>query len=175
MAPNPRRLDARLQAIYDRIPKLECRGLCYDSCGPIEASVRERQRIERAGGRTLCTVDGSCCSMLGPDNRCTVYDVRPLICRLYGVAKGLECPYGCKPERYLTRVEASEMLAEAEREGGTMPGRQSRLETELRTYLEREGREALERELRKTQGQPITLAGRDGGLRNIGRQSIFDG
>jgi Fe-S-cluster containining protein len=33
--------------------------------------------------------------------RCTVHQIRPGICRLYGVTTGLKCKWGCKPERYL--------------------------------------------------------------------------
>ena len=29
--------------------------------------------------------------------RCTVYAARPMICRLWGVAQGMACPWGCQP------------------------------------------------------------------------------
>jgi hypothetical protein len=120
MAPNPRRLDARLDALYERIPTLPCKGICFDSCGPIAMSNRERARIE-TGLRSVHVVQRngvSACSMLDQHGRCSCYDIRPAICRLWGVAEGMECPYGCKPERYLTRTEAMMILGEALTIGG---------------------------------------------------------
>lgn len=37
------------------------------------------------------------CVHLGPDG-CTVYDERPLICRLFGTTPTLPCPNGRRPE-----------------------------------------------------------------------------
>lgn len=82
MAPNPRRLDARLDALYKQVPSIECRGVCDDSCGPIDGSLREVQRIEAASGKTLSCGQGAACSMLTDERRCGVYEVRPMICRL---------------------------------------------------------------------------------------------
>jgi Fe-S-cluster containining protein len=45
------------------------------------------QPYDQVGGRCPALVDG----------RCSVYDVRPLICRLYASAEGLRCPHGCQP------------------------------------------------------------------------------
>jgi hypothetical protein len=120
MAPNPRRLDARLDALYERIPTLPCKGICFDSCGPIAMSNRERARIETGLARvTVVKRNGvTACSMLDQHGRCSCYDIRPAICRLWGVAEGMECPYGCKPERYLTRGEAMGILMETLTIGG---------------------------------------------------------
>lgn len=120
MAPNPRRLDQRLQSeVYDLIPALECRGVCSDSCGPIGMSVRERQRMERQAGRRVECGAGATCSMLTADRRCGVYDMRPVLCRLWGVLESLPCPYGCRPERTLTDKEGWELLLRAEQIGGS--------------------------------------------------------
>lgn len=35
-------------------------------------------------------------------------------CRLWGVVRALPCPWGCKPERYLTPKEGFQLLAECE-------------------------------------------------------------
>ena len=37
-------------------------------------------------------------------------EVRPLICRLYGLVKRMACPWGCQPDRWMTDVEAYELL-----------------------------------------------------------------
>lgn len=39
------------------------------------------------------------------ENRCTVYDVRPTICRLWGAGPGMACPWGCEPDVPLTPRE----------------------------------------------------------------------
>lgn len=111
MAPNPRRLDARLEAVYEQVPKIACQGLCHDSCGPIEVGLRERQRIEQRAGKQLACGAGASCTMLTDDRRCSVYDIRPLLCRLWGVLRRMRCPYGCKPERYLSDEEGFVLMA----------------------------------------------------------------
>lgn len=47
--------------------------------------------------------------MLSPTGKCTVYTVRPFICRLWGTTPTLRCPEGCEPERWLTREEARDI------------------------------------------------------------------
>lgn len=122
MARNPRRIDAALQELYDRVPKMaDCRGLCADSCGPIEASVRERERIERRTDRKLEARCGSC-SMLTPLGRCSVYEDRPMICRLFGTTKTMACEHGCEPERWLTADESWELLLRSLLVGGPPAG-----------------------------------------------------
>jgi Fe-S-cluster containining protein len=48
------------------------------------------------------------------DKKCSIYTVRPAICRLYGVAEGLECAFGCEPKKKLTRQEANALIREIE-------------------------------------------------------------
>lgn len=117
MAPNPRRQDAKLQELYDQLPSIDCQGLCYDSCGPIDLSRREKDRIERAAGHPL-GINGLTCNML-TEGRCTVYEGRPMICRMWGVTEGLPCPYGCKPEPApMDDADAGLLLAESLQVGG---------------------------------------------------------
>lgn len=51
------------------------------------------------------------CPLLTEDGRCSAYQVRPLVCRQWGVGEDMKCPWGCEPERYLTEEETAEMLA----------------------------------------------------------------
>lgn len=104
----------QLQEIWDRVPEMKnCKGRCHTSCGPAPASGIERKLIEE-DGKDLGVEDGMLgtmtCSLLSPDGSCSVYSIRPLICRIWGAARFLPCPYGCEPERYLSEVEAWEML-----------------------------------------------------------------
>ena len=50
------------------------------------------------------------CPML-KDNKCSIYDKRPLICRLYGVVENMKCRFGCKPTRYLTNKEGVALVS----------------------------------------------------------------
>jgi hypothetical protein len=72
----------------------------------------EYRQIRRASPRRLVgkTVD---CPLLR-QGRCTVYAVRPLICRLWGVVESMPCPWGCRPERFLTVEEGEALMRQAE-------------------------------------------------------------
>lgn len=106
----------KLQQIYDDLPGIDCQGHCWDSCGPIDMTGYERERIAREGGveiaRGSWLADGpGMCPALTPFRQCSVYELRPLICRIWGLTKELPCTYGCRPERYLSDVEAGEFMA----------------------------------------------------------------
>lgn len=86
-----------LESIYASLPTVVCQGLCAESCGPIACSQAEADRMEAAAGRPLEFTRGMTCGYLDQVNeRCTVYAVRPLICRLWGVATDMSCPWGCQ-------------------------------------------------------------------------------
>lgn len=115
--------DAALQAVYDKLPKIDCQGKCWTSCGVIEMSPRERQRIKERGVKIstrqeALTHEEHVCEALTADRQCAVYELRPFICRLWGVADGMQCPYGCVPERTLGRIEAYALLEESVAAGG---------------------------------------------------------
>ncbi|RJL21048.1 YkgJ family cysteine cluster protein [Bailinhaonella thermotolerans] len=116
-------IDAALRAIYDQIPEVGCVGRCADVCGPIEMHPRERQRIAQAGvpippwqeqlDVLARTGDYSCPALI--EGRCSVYELRPVICRLWGAAQTLVCPYGCRPAQggLLSDEDAYGLLAQA--------------------------------------------------------------
>lgn len=107
MSSSRRRADAALEELYAEVPDMaDCRGLCHDSCGPLLMTTRERQRADIAGVEIPTAEQGLIaigqdpgwrCPALGPDNRCTIYAVRSLICRLYGTVEDMRCPHGCVP------------------------------------------------------------------------------
>jgi len=119
----------KLEQLYKKIPEIECKGLCHESCTIIPASKIETKRArERMGGKSLFKLEKvlealkqnnedsikipSCPAL--KDKRCSIYNVRPAICRLYGVAEGLECPFGCKPKKTISRAEVNILLKEIE-------------------------------------------------------------
>lgn|SRR5678815_1011915 len=118
---------AKLEAIYARLPRVACRGLCSIACGPLPMSELEAERMRRADpGRRLPMVvarDGNgfsemSCVYLTRANRCGVYDVRPLICRVWGTVKRLSCMHGCIPDRWLSDHEFVAIAQAVERVGG---------------------------------------------------------
>ncbi len=117
----------KLLTVYSKIPTIDCKGLCHPSCTIVMAEKVEINRAREATGTNPFNhsrfvnkleqnmdIDQSGipdCKAL-KDGRCSIYQFRPTICRLYGVSEGLECQFGCVPKRYLTRDEARRILNE---------------------------------------------------------------
>ncbi len=114
----------KLEVLYDQIPSIECKGLCFHTCTMVPAAKIE---IKRARGRMGGKNPFNPVSMLNEmkkgnipscaalkDNKCSIYSSRPAICRLYGVAEGLKCNYGCESDKYLTKEEANRIIREIE-------------------------------------------------------------
>jgi hypothetical protein len=96
---------AALDDLYARIPKMECRGKCQGACTVIEMTTAERQRITAAGVTIphafsqINGVDGiPSCPALTMFGQCSVYAVRPIVCRIWGAIESMSCSYGCRPE-----------------------------------------------------------------------------
>jgi Fe-S-cluster containining protein len=122
---------AQLQALYDQIPAIpDCDGSCWTSCGPLDMSDTERARLARAGYRVTpgdkarMQAEEFWCEALTDDRRCAVYDMRPLVCRLWGATEDRKCPFGCIPEGgWLTADEGWRLIIESRRIGDhAMPG-----------------------------------------------------
>jgi Fe-S-cluster containining protein len=105
-----------LEAIYARLPRIQCKGLCHAACGHIGMTELEALRMNQYDGKEAPTIapaikelitgqDGGMCPKLTADGKCSVYPVRPFICRLYGTDHKLECPFGCVPERWTNEIE----------------------------------------------------------------------
>lgn len=107
----------RLQAIYDKVPAVACKQLCQDSCGPIMMTNYEWKRVCAVVGHKPKGKPSLECPLL-KDGECSVYAVRPLICRLWGVVREMRCPHGCEPVRWLSDAEARSLLEEANRISG---------------------------------------------------------
>lgn len=104
-----------LRDIWAKIPKMvDCQGECQMSCGPVPSSQIESGLMEERAGHQLGTDQNLMCNMLRENGLCSVYAVRPMICRLWGATPKLACPLGCKPERWLTDKEAYGLYKELE-------------------------------------------------------------
>jgi len=102
------------------IPSFPCERGCTDCCGRILVAADEWERIVeylRARGLPVLTLnerDPTKCPY-SQEGRCAIYEVRPLICRLYGTFEGMRCPKGRRPLKLLSR-EIADGLLKAQRE-----------------------------------------------------------
>lgn len=102
-----------VQDLYRRIPAIHCKGLCYDACGIILLQQSEYEQVPRIVPERT-TTDSLTCPFL-VNRRCSIYEHRPLICRLWGVVKTrmFTCPHGCRPKRWLRDAEGHALIDEA--------------------------------------------------------------
>lgn len=124
---------AKIGEVQKQIPSFKCKDGCADCCGPVLATRLEWKRIYERIGRTeeqlrkeiseRLNKNDFRCVLLGPDNKCTVYDIRPTICRLFGASESktpnacLVCPHGVGPEKFLNEQETTDILVKIERLG----------------------------------------------------------
>lgn len=116
-ARSDRAAEKALDDLYAQLPKLTCKGQCQECCGPIQMSRVEWDRIKGRVGHSPRARTLTCPLLILSSGRCKVYAVRPMICRLWGVVEDMRCPWGCQPERWLTREEGFEFLRRAQEVG----------------------------------------------------------
>lgn len=118
-----------LDAVYEQIPDVSCKGLCHDQCTVVPVSPAESDRAAAAGVRLplldprdarrwLEAGEAPPCPALSAFGRCRVYDARPTVCRLYGATEGLRCPHGCEPANGLLPAEQASVLFAESLEAG---------------------------------------------------------
>lgn len=120
-------MDAHFAGLYAQVPDVGCKGLCSDSCGPIGMHPYERARIRRAGVRIpppeealaelVATGDYTCPALV--DGRCSVYELRPMLCRVWGASEAMPCPHGCRPAAGRLTEPATRRLVDESISGGT--------------------------------------------------------
>ena len=87
----------KIRFLRQQIPSFECVPGCHDCCGPVTTSSEEMARLPRkTAAEQEAAMDELNCVHLCP-NGCTVYEERPLICRLFGTTPTLPCPNGRRP------------------------------------------------------------------------------
>lgn len=133
----PQHMIDALEAVYAKLPTMQCKGMCQTCCGPIDMSLAERMRIEERGVRIPpmtetrvalwdanhkfdpATGEPLFCPALNLETGgCNVYDVRPIVCRLWGTSASMPCPHGCETTKMLTDAEAMAFMMEAMQAGG---------------------------------------------------------
>ena len=126
---NAEKLD-RIDAILATIPSFKCKEGCADCCGPVQltrleyyrcvkASDRSAEDVRRHMERNLKQKTCQCPLIDTRTKRCSVYEVRPAICRVFGTTGELACPHGYapEPEQMLSEEQAREILALVEQLG----------------------------------------------------------
>jgi Fe-S-cluster containining protein len=108
----------RLRKVYARVPHVRCKGLCTQSCGVILMTPLEYKRICNVVGHDLNETKSLQCPLL-VDGRCSQYQLRPLVCRLFGATDGLPCPHGCEADKPLTDDEAQDLIEAVREISGT--------------------------------------------------------
>ncbi len=113
-----------LNEIYQKVPRVKCQGHCAPFCSAIGYESIEKMNIEEKhsqfpSGFENPTDNGQTirCGSLSSENRCTIYDERPMICRLFGATQMMmQCPVGCElmnpSEERLTPEEVMGLLLE---------------------------------------------------------------
>ena len=115
----PHKFDV-LKKIYSKIPAVDCKGHCAEACAnvpalPVENKYLEHIGIEPFDDETVVikklTESGKseACKHL-KDGKCSIYDNRPIICRLYGTTTTLKCSWGCVPKKYLPNQNAQALI-----------------------------------------------------------------
>jgi Fe-S-cluster containining protein len=111
----------QLDLLRERIPTIQCKRLCQYACRSVPIAFVEYQRLkERVGLARLLQLndtDQHRCPLLTEDGKCSVYDIRPFICHIWGTVDmpSMVCPFGCEPENgRLSPVEFETLWREVE-------------------------------------------------------------
>jgi Fe-S-cluster containining protein len=101
--------------IYELIPAFQCTEGCHECCknfGVPSRTVVEDERIKsflRENSMLPGEAKGNTCPYLN-EKGCSIYTVRPLICRLYGTSPNYRCKMEVMPIRFLHEDEEEEIL-----------------------------------------------------------------
>ena len=92
----------QISDLYSRIPKSTCKEECFKCCtNMIQFSPSEAIAM---GGYEF----NGLCSHL-KDGRCSIYENRPFVCRIFGTSELLKCD-DCNPERFLSEAETNDIV-----------------------------------------------------------------
>ena len=104
-----------LRSLYDQIPTFTCKDGCTTCCGAVPFS-RAEKKLLVAGGKwpvhkPLAT-DRFLCPFASSEKGCEIYELRPLLCRLFGAVSDpiLKCPHGCGPAKPLDSETARKIF-----------------------------------------------------------------
>ena len=91
-----------IQTIYTKIPISSCVEKCFKCCtNMVQFTPSE---LKAMGGYEY---NGVCSHLI--DGKCSIYENRPFVCRIYGTSELLKCD-DCTPERFLSENETVELV-----------------------------------------------------------------
>lgn len=92
----------KISKIYEKIPHSKCKKGCFHCCtNMIQFTPSE---LKAMGGYEYNGV----CSHL-KDGKCSIYENRPFVCRIYGTSELLKCD-NCSPKKFLNEQETIELV-----------------------------------------------------------------
>lgn len=95
--------------LYKMIPKFECIKGCNECCGPVPIIQQEAKNLNLKTCMLPFAHKSLNCKYSSKQG-CTIYEKRPLLCRLFGVVQKMACPYGGKPEKLLSQEQENQIL-----------------------------------------------------------------
>ena len=104
----------KIQDLYALIPEVhclpDCTACCQDFGVPSQTKIETRRikRFLQKNGMIFKRAEGTTCPYVS-DRGCTIYPVRPFICRLFGAAPNLQCHLGARPFTLLHEDEEEEI------------------------------------------------------------------
>ncbi len=105
----------RLEDLYELIPDFICTAGCHTCCqdfGVPSRTQAEDKRIKvflKKKSMQSGKAQGNTCPYLN-ESGCSIYPVRPLICRLYGTSVNYRCIKNVAPIRLLHEDEETEIF-----------------------------------------------------------------
>lgn len=122
-------MDAKLENIYKQIPQSTCPSRCGKCCGPVFPSLSELRNVKdwcalhRKEYIDFLTInENGDCPYLNKEKRCSIYPVRPFLCRVLGVTSPLPCPLNMNtPSRILNRPQSDYLYKQIYLKGKDKP------------------------------------------------------
>lgn len=114
-------MNKKVKKLWSKIPSIKCQRKCHATCGVIIMSEAEKKMIiDRIGHDPFIEqyiaiyskIPGCLSCPLLKDEKCSIYDIRPAVCRIYGAVKKMQCPHGCIPDKWLSDEKGREILSE---------------------------------------------------------------
>ncbi len=98
-----------IEELWAKVPPVIGCKQCGDCCGHVPFSVPEINRVfpywpDEGPEDCRFLVNG----------KCSVYEDRPLICRLFGACSDMPCAHGARAERQLSDEEVKKLFVEYE-------------------------------------------------------------
>jgi Fe-S-cluster containining protein len=94
-----------IKYLRKQIPLFKCKKGCTDCCGPVPFSQWEWDQV----ANQKAAVDLTC--PYATKDGCEIYEQRPILCRLFGTVSKMKCPYGCGPNKMLSRKKEKEIMS----------------------------------------------------------------